>query len=257
MSTSWMRCCLDRPILKRRARRGSGTLDERFGDPAISGPMEGGWNQFPEPQRHSGVSHSRKTSSEKPFGDETTERSKSISKDKPNFVYKPASGDFLKNMAELGRPKQSPNSVDAAWNPGHNSHYSVHSASSLDPTSPNEIPRHPSHQIIPPHNNSPRRRSTSPVSTPTCHPLDQFLDRQKPAMSPNHSIPTPSTIDEETTSYTTTTDYEKQAYAETPSTSAPTPTLPSHPDAGRKKWKNRPKRAVTSEMVPSTTELFG
>ncbi|KAK2861182.1 hypothetical protein FQN49_004465 [Arthroderma sp. PD_2] len=292
---SWVRCCLDRPILKRRAQKASGPLDERFGDPSISGPMEGGWNQVsPSPETKENGFPSRGAHSEQPAekngNDLVRSRSKPwrysplsfkprknslpldpekalsekassppATKDKADFIYKPASGEFLKTMADLGKPKNGRHSTEITGSVVNNRHTSLQSNSSLEPTLPGEIPRHPFHQDISTRSHSPAQRTYSNKSTsPTEHNFDQRTPGTNHSTSPRNS----STRDEEYGSYTAPTDIEKSPRSIVSDT-APIPTsgyLPSNPapsEQSRKKRKAKPKRAVTSEMVPSTNDLFG
>ncbi|EFR05402.1 hypothetical protein MGYG_08414 [Nannizzia gypsea CBS 118893] len=287
---SWVRCCLDRPILKRRSQKTSGPLDERFGDPSISGPMEGGWNQIsPSPdakergfQSANGTSEqtARNTGGDlvrtrsKPwrcsprgFGSRTNtelmdsskspKEDTSTAKDKADFVYKPASGDFLKTMAELGKPKNGRYSSEMAPSVVNNRHTSLQSNSSLEPTLPGEIPRHPFHQDFSTRSQSPANRTYSNKSS---SPTEHYFDQRASATNHSASARNSSARDEDCSSYTTPMDVEKSPRSIISDT-VPVPTyLPSNPapsEQNRRKRKTKPKRVVTSEMVPSTNDLFG
>ncbi|KAF3480901.1 uncharacterized protein GIQ15_06248 [Arthroderma uncinatum] len=292
---SWVRCCLDRPILKRRAQKASGPLDERFGDLSISGPMEGGWNQVsPSPESKETGFPSRNILPEQPAGkkggDLVRSRSRpwryaplsfkarknslpsdsekalsematspSATKDKADFVYKPASGEFLKTMADLGKPKNGRPSTEITRSVVNNRHTSLQSNSSLEPTLPGEMPRHPFHQDFSTRSHSPAHRTYSNKST---SPTEHNFDPRTPATNYSTSARNSSTRDEESSSYTTAMDIEKSPRSIISDT-APIPTsgyLPSNPypsEHSRKKRKAKPKRVVTSEMVPSTNDLFG
>ncbi|EEQ29865.1 hypothetical protein McanMca71_007667 [Microsporum canis] len=292
---SWVRCCLDRPILKRRSQKTTGPLDERFGDPSISGPMEGGWNQIspsPEakesgfPSRNGNVISEQQVKNSgdlvrthsKPWrysprgfnarkNDEPVEPERSFNerassptatKDKADFIYKPASGEFLKTMAELGKPKNGRYSSEMSRSIVNNRHTSLQSNSSLEPTLPGEIPRHPYHQDFSTRSHSPAHRTYSNKST---SPTEHNFDQRTPATNYSTSARNSTTRDEDYSSYTTTTmDIEKSPRSIISDT-APVPTyLPSNPapsEQSRKKRKAKPKRVVTSEMVPSTNDLFG
>ncbi|WEW59233.1 hypothetical protein PRK78_004702 [Emydomyces testavorans] len=257
---TWVKCCFERGRLRHRRRKGTRPLDERYGDIAISGPMDGGWNQVPSypPEKRStslpvsrngskhqgeptslGKSHSKAHSGTQPFVCITeTEHEKSANPpdDKPpNFVYKPASEAFFKDMAEIGRPKCPPPSLSGSIEK-HHRQVSTQSASSLEPTLPGEIPCHPFYQKNVSLHRSP---SPQPGSIPVLHknPMSPRRIRENsPTLSnrsrleeENHDI-----NDEE---------LEKRAVNQLPLNSKVKP--------------KRTKRIVTQELVPSTTELFG
>ena len=290
---SWVRCCLDRPILKRRSQKAPRPLDERFGDPAISGPMEGGWNQispsadaketgFPstngiseQPARSSGGDLVRTRSkpwrySPRGFGSQKNnelldsrkggkEDSSMISttKDKADFVYKPASGEFLKTMAELGKPKNGRYSSEMTRSVVNNRHTSLQSNSSLEPTLPGEIPRHPFHQDFSTRSQSPANQTLSNKSS---SPTEHYFDQRTPATNHSTSARNSSARDEDCSSYVSPMDVEKSPRSIISDTAAVPTYLPSNPapsEQSRKKRKAKPKREVTSEMVPSTNDLFG
>ncbi|GBF62484.1 hypothetical protein TMEN_5029 [Trichophyton mentagrophytes] len=286
---SWVRCCLDRPILKRRSQKAPGPLDERFGDPAISGPMEGGWNQispsadakeigFPstngiseQPAQNSRGGLVRTGSkpwrySPRGFGSRKNNelvdsrkvaKEDTTAKDKADFVYKPASGEFLKTMAELGKLKNGRYSSEMTRSVVNNRHTSLQSNSSLEPTLPGEIPRHPFHQDFSTRSQSPANRTHSNKSS---SPTEHYFDQRTPATNHSTSARNSSARDEDCSSYMSPMEVEKSPQSIISETAAVPTYLPSNPapsEQSRRKRKAKPKRVVTSEMVPSTNDLFG
>ncbi|EFW17820.1 hypothetical protein D8B26_004842 [Coccidioides posadasii str. Silveira] len=246
---TWVKCCFERGRLGQRHRKGTRQLDERYGDMDISGPMDGGWNQLPSfpsekrstsvPVSRSGTRRQRQGVGHVQFRAHTGAQpfvciSESVydtparpSHEKPpDFVYKPASEAFFKDMAEIGRPKYSP--PPSTITEKHRRQTSMRSASSLDPSSAGEIPCHPSYQrnirTSSPHGSSCSGYHRSP-------PLHAQCSR---ANSPALSTRSNEITDE---------DVEKRVLT----------TIP----LSTKKKQKKSRRAVTEELVPSTMELFG
>lgn len=128
MATSWVKSCFERGRLRPRNRKGTKQLDERYGDMDISGPMDGGWNQVPvylsekrnasmpvsrngsqhEKDKAGTIPHYRADGGTQPYvwvNDNYPKPASSASQKPPDFVYKPASEAFFKDMAEIGRVK--------------------------------------------------------------------------------------------------------------------------------------------------------
>ncbi|EEP77871.1 predicted protein [Uncinocarpus reesii 1704] len=261
MTTSWVKCCFERGRLGQRHRKGTKQLDERYGDIAISGPMDGGWNQvpsYPSEKRSTSVPLSRNSSSKRkkeqrlgvghfhfkahsgtqPFirteDTDYDERARRSHDKPPDFVYKPASEAFFKDMAEIGRSKYPPPSASIVDK--HQRQISVQSTSSLEPTSPADIPCHPSYQ-----RNMQASRGLSPpgLSTNIFHksPVHtQYARECSPALS-HRSIFDDHAYD--------TNEEEPEKQVQSPQLSMP------------KTKQKKSKRVVTEELVPSTTELFG
>lgn len=294
MSASWMRCCLEKHRLRRR-KKGRKALDERFGDLSISGPMEGGWNQAPSTataQVHNlesfetsssncghienGCASSRRPKlnpsnqgprapppSNNPALEKETEGSRPNS-DKPSFVYKPASKSFFKNMAEIGKPnrRSSESSQGSNFIAGHKRQVSKTSTGSIEPPGNPDIPRHPSYHVLGPRHRSPSpglphpRRAVSPNTPP--------LDQKRYTLSPSATLRDSSTIEEENTNYSSGTDPEPSPkHPASPQPVFRTPVYPPRPKpkpldlASDSRKQKRKTRAVTSEMVPSSADLFG
>ena len=180
--------------------------------------------------------------------------------DKPNFVYKPASENFFKNMAGIGKSKRfsSESSQDSdSVPPGHKRHISRTSTSSLEHP---EIPRHPSYQVLGPCHRSPSPGLTHPRRAVS--PNTPLSNQKRCTLSPSATVRDSSTIEEESTGYTSSTDPEPSPKHPAPSPPVfRAPVFPSRskaPDSTLDSKKQKRKtRTVTSEMVPSATELFG
>lgn len=271
MCPSFLRCCLDERFRK-RSRKQSRDLDERFGDMAISGPMMGGWNQTSSatrslspprlgtvglasdqlrskvPRSHSSTRNRNSSSSSSSTSRRGTptmntvkgDQTSSSDPNKPGFVYKPASEEYFKNMSELGRSPE-PGYLRVDSHAKHQRNLSFRSEASLE-SSPAMIPCHPSYHpepLLSSGTASPAsvQRSLRQSRSPT-YPLDQCVDRRKYYPSPDLSEPdsTQSGAD------------SRQG----------TPRFSFMPQSRSKKnTKTKTRRNVTDEMVPSTNELFG
>ncbi|EDN10420.1 predicted protein [Histoplasma mississippiense (nom. inval.)] len=139
MPLAWLHDYLERRRIRRNGNRR--VLDERFGDPDITAPMAGGWNQLPVVQTTSAkqvLMGAEQESNGKGsniwmkccFCDREDEKDILCSNPQlsstptekegctPNpsarnsggagFVYKPASEEFFKEMAGIGKSKSSP-----------------------------------------------------------------------------------------------------------------------------------------------------
>lgn len=249
MSVSWVRCCFERGRLK-RGHKSKREMDERFGDASISGPMEGGWNQASStvsPKEHNSEKLSisdRQTSdytSSKRSSPQEKDYEVSPSEKQPDFVYKPASQDFFKNMADIGRSRNS----SPAPRPLQHRH-----AASLEPVHiAGGIPCHPSYQRNMPRGPSPAPRSSSSnrESRSTVSPR---------CVSPQSIRPRRDTDEREDRDRENYYDRDQEYTAPPPRhTSSFSPPLGSVTNPKPKTKKA--KRVVTQEMVPSETELFG
>ncbi|KAI1942680.1 hypothetical protein LOZ66_001086 [Ophidiomyces ophidiicola] len=252
--TSWVKCCLERGRLRQR-RKGNQQLDERYGDTSISGPMDGGWNQLPSyssekrsasvPASSAGSKRQREATTDprrghfnscsvtQPFTAHPKELTSDKCKRSPDFLYKPASEKFFEDMAKIGKPRHPPPS-SISNSDKHRRQFSTNSASSsLDPTSPAEIPCHPSYQ-----KNMLLHRSPSPQlgSIPS-------LQRQSPS-------PKLSSVDSPALSYHSTLEEESNDLKNEEAIKYTSPPM-------TKLQPKKPKRTITDELVPSTTDLFG
>ena len=299
MSPSRLWCCLDS-----RSKRLNGTsneeLDERFGDTSISGPISGGWNQTgtaprtPSNQRSSHTSksstfsktkkwrpgvfrtHSVSTSSPRrsSFGakdmslpvkhlDDTS--STATTQEKAPFVYKPASEEFFKNMAEIGKPRHSrqpSRPVVAGQQQQQQSgsrEPSIRSTNSMYPDSPGDIPHHPSYQnpplVVAVESDSPQPKQLPVPAHLATNVLDSMLYPRSFSGAAATNASTRQSLDENGRN----ADIEKlQFRSATPqimydvTTSQQLPQNNSKP----KRQMSKRNRVVTQDLVPSTNELF-
>lgn len=270
MGRTWMRCC---ERFRRRKRNQDADLDVRFGDMSISGPILGGWNQAPPSQagklsdtitnKHRAVisrSHSAHNSSVSLISSccssqdslsATKEMGDSIyisNPEKPGFVYKPASDQFLKSIPGVGKPRR-PAQLTVEPEQTYQRHLSVRSirsVSSMEPSSPAAMPCHPYYHPEP---LLPSPRPTPPTSYPRspAFSMEQSIDRRRYYPSPD--ISEPDSI-EDNGSYASRS-YEPSLLQQLTPQSYPTSPLPE-----KQKKKKQKSRAVTEELVPSSTELF-
>lgn len=265
MSPSWL-CCLDER-LRRRNRKKTKDLDGRFGDMSISGPIMGGWNQAsvssqhssphpasttnescrpekprsrPPTRNNSGSSGRRSTSrGDSSSAEKNSHESLSIHRDKPGFVYKPASEGFFKTIGDIRRPTEAPQQKIPAR---HQRHPSVRSESPMEPSSPAIIPCHPWYHPEPlQHSPAVTPASTHIPERTSAYPPNQFIDRRRYYASSDHSEPDSA---EEGVNYFT--------QKNTPRFNFTTPSV-----LKRNKSKQTARRSVTEEMVPESNELFG
>ncbi|PGH14676.1 hypothetical protein AJ79_02842 [Helicocarpus griseus UAMH5409] len=281
----WLQDHLERRRIRRHGNRR--VLDERFGDMAITAPMAGGWNQLPVnsialgEQAPMGYERDSKGTGSKAWmkyclcdredekdaipsdtqlslspteKERTTPNCSARNSVAPAFVYKPASEEFLKQMAEIGKPKSPPNVPGMNDGERHRrKHSSISSTRTYtDPASVAGIPRHPSYHSQPLTASSSSHTpvgSRSPSST-----LVASGDRQPFQTSPTlSSLNTPSTAKHSSPGSVylepekTPLEPVKERY-----------TPPVQPPPGGKSKKNRKKtRVITEELVPSEEELFG
>ncbi|PGH10312.1 hypothetical protein GX51_00069 [Blastomyces parvus] len=292
MPLNWIQGYLERRRIRRNGNRR--VLDERFGDPGITAPMAGGWNQLPVNSTASGkpVLHGTEqdsngkgsniwmkccfcdredekdtpSSNPQPSLTPTTEKESSTQNPSarnsggPGFVYKPASEEFFKEMAGIGKAKSSPTGPGSNDSEKHRSKISTISsdASFMDPvTSSPDIPRHPSYHSQP--------RTASSSNTPIgsrspCSTLVSSGDRHPSQTSPALSfLNTPSTA-KQSSAGSIFLDVEKtplEPVNERLHNPVPVP-VPVQPAVTTKSKKGRKKkRAVTEELVPSDEDLFG
>ncbi|OJD23007.1 hypothetical protein ACJ73_05641 [Blastomyces percursus] len=285
MPLNWLQDYLERRRIRRNGNRR--VLDERFGDPNITAPMAGGWNQLPRNSTTSGKQvllgaeqdsngkgsniwmqcclcnrkDEKDTPSSNPQPSLTpTERECSTpnpsarNSSGPGFVYKPASAEFFKEMAGIGKSKSSPIGPGSNDSEKHKSKISTISsdASFIDPVT-SDIPRHPSYHSQP--------RTASSSNTPVgsrspCSTLVSSGDRHPFQTSPALSfLNTPSTTNQSSAG-SIYLDPEKTPL-EPVSERHHTP-VPVQPTVTTKSKKSRkPQRAVTEELVPSDEDLFG
>ncbi|OAX84607.1 hypothetical protein ACJ72_01034 [Emergomyces africanus] len=286
MPLTWLQTYLERRRIRRNGNRRD--LDERFGDPDITAPMAGGWNQLPvnpTTSRDQVLMGNELDSNGKGsniwmkccFCDRDDERDTLSSNPQlsqtptekeggtPNpsarnsggagFVYKPASQGFFKEMAEIGKSKSPTTPSGSNDSEKHRSKLSTVSsdASFMDPISPSDIPRHPSYHSQP--------RTASSANTPigSRSPCSTFIssgDRQPSQTSPALSfLNTPSTA-KQSSAGSVYLEPEKTPL-EPVNEQRPTP-VPIQPTVAIKPKKSRKKkRAVTEELVPSDEDLFG
>ncbi|KLJ11180.1 hypothetical protein EMPG_13537 [Blastomyces silverae] len=285
MPLTWLQDYLERRRIRRNGNRR--VLDERFGDPDITAPMAGGWNQLPVNSTASGKQvllgaeqdsngkgsniwmkcclcdreDEKDTPSSNPQPSLTpTERESSTPNPSarnsggPGFVYKPASEEFFKEMAGIGKSKSSPIGPSSNDSEKHRSKISTISsdASFMDPVT-SDIPRHPSYHSQP--------RTASSSNTPIgsrspCSTLVSSGDRHPFQTSPALSfLNTPSTA-KQSSAGSIYLDPEKTPL-EPVNERHHTP-VPVQPIVTTKSKKSRKKqRAVTEELVPSDEDLFG
>ncbi|OJD19898.1 hypothetical protein AJ78_00092 [Emergomyces pasteurianus Ep9510] len=285
MPLTWLQDYLERRRIRRNGNRR--VLDERFGDPDITAPMAGGWNQLPVNPTTSGdqvLMGNEQDSNGKGsniwmkccFCDREDEKDSPSSNPQlpltvterasgtpnpsarnsggPGFVYKPASERFFKEMAEIGKksPTGVPGSNDSEK---HRSKLSTISsdASFMDPVSGSDIPRHPSYH------SQPRTASSAHTPVGSRSPCSTFVssgDRQPSQTSPALSfLNTPSTA-KQSSAGSIYLEPEKTPL-EPVSEQRPAP-APVQPAVSTKQKKSRKKkRAVTEELVPSDEDLFG
>ncbi|QSS52413.1 hypothetical protein I7I53_08038 [Histoplasma capsulatum var. duboisii H88] len=259
MPLAWLHDYLERRRIRRNGNRR--VLDERFGDPDITAPMAGGWNQLPVNQTTSAkqvLMGAEQESNGKEWNiwmkccfcdreDEkdilcsnpqlsSTPTEKEGSTPNPSarnsggagFVYKPASEEFFKEMAGIGKSKSSPTMPNS--------------------TSYHSQPRTASSSNTPVGSRSP---SSTLVSSG-----DRHLSQTSPALS---FLNTPSTAKQSSagciyleTEKTPLEPVNERHHTPVP---VPVPVQPTVPTKSKKSRKN--KRAVTEELVPSDEDLFG
>ncbi|KAG5298409.1 hypothetical protein I7I48_07851 [Histoplasma ohiense] len=290
MPLAWLHDYLERRRIRRNGNRR--VLDERFGDPDITAPMAGGWNQLPVNQTTSAkqvLMGAEQESNGKGsniwmkccFCDREDEKDilcsnpqlsstpteKEGSTPNPSarnsggagFVYKPASEEFFKEMAGIGKSKSSPTMPNSNDTEKHRSKLSTVSSdpSFMDPVSSSDIPHHPSYH------SQPRTASSSNTPVGSRSPSstlvssgDRHLSQTSPALS---FLNTPSTAKQSSAGsiYLETEKTPLEPVNERHHTPVPVP-VPVQPTVPTKSKKSRKsKRAVTEELVPSDEDLFG
>ncbi|EEH41632.1 hypothetical protein PAAG_03195 [Paracoccidioides lutzii Pb01] len=292
MALSWFQNYLERCRIRRNGNRR--VLDERFGDLAITAPMAGGWNQLPISTTTSGDrafkdhEHDSRRSGSKTwtaccFSDSEDEKVTASSNpqpsfsqqekesstanpparssDPPAFVYKPASEEFLKQMADIGKPKSPLSITSSNDSEKHKRQLSTISSNSsfMDPVLSSDIPRHQSYHSQPLTSSS-SSSSNTPVGSrsPSGTLVSSFDGRPfqtSPALS---SMNTPNTL-KQNSPRSLYSDAEKAPLGPVKEhRSIPVPPIQIQPPVTTKSKKSLKKtRVVTEELVPSDTELFG
>ena len=284
--TALLRGCLNAQWKGDKLR--SDQLDSRWGDTAISAPTIGGWSQLSSDSPAGGndagsVRGDEKGLSLKRFNSTkavsprivglglsnvTSKKDTATPDDVPVFVYKPASEDFLRDMAALGNPQPQPEEYDyssTSYNPrliiyksegddlmrelAEANHIS---SPQIPPTEIRDMPHHPSYRTT--------IRSPSP-SLSSQHSIRSTGGRgRRNAIhppSPSLSLPISPRISPRP-------EFAPISYGDLPTNnravSSPVVTKRKvhQPTINpRAEKRNIHKRTVTEEMVPSYTELFG
>ncbi|PGH11369.1 hypothetical protein AJ80_07160 [Polytolypa hystricis UAMH7299] len=280
MAIALFQCCMERR--KNRNRRNV-ELDERYGDLSITAPLPGGWNQVPnyademakheearlkssKKSRRNWVSNSLSAWQQRRDSSQSSPRTQSSPPEKlrdsgttaesggADFVYKPASEEFFKSMAEIGKPRGSREaSPSLTGDRQHRSHLSNASsgAYSIDQILPASLPRHPSYL-------DGLRNFSGVVSPPRSTTPNSFMaipyDIRDAVTAPAPSVTKIPKLDTGTMESSSGSDYD----AHSPTSIENQGTFLQTIDKKKqKKDKRRRQRAVTEEMVPSTTDLFG
>ncbi|KKZ64350.1 hypothetical protein EMCG_09666 [[Emmonsia] crescens] len=285
MPLTWLQDYLERRRIRRNGNRR--VLDERFGDPNITAPMAGGWNQLSANPTTSGdqalIGNEQDSNGKGSniwmkccFCDREDEKDALCSNPQlsltpteresstpipsarnsggPGFVYKPASKEFFKEMAEIGKSKSSPTVPSLNDGEKHRKLSTISSdASFMDPVSSSEFPRHPSYH------SQPRTASSSNTPIGSRSPCSTFIssgDRQTSQTSPALSfLNTPSTAKQSSAG---SIYLEPEKTPLEPVNERHTIPVPVQPIVTTKSKKGRKKqRAVTEELVPSDEDLFG
>lgn len=272
----------------------SENLDSRWGDTSISAPTLGGWNQLSSGPPTSGLeigygSYCEKERSTKRLNSTKSIRprlprrcqsnlpakkeTKKTDSDRPVFVYKPASENFLRDMAALGNPPPQPETLPEEYDYSSSSYHprlviyenegddlvkelseASRSSSPLEkPQELRDMPHHPSY----------RSRISSPsLSLKSRNSIRSVSSRSRrnaiAPPSPTQSLPASPRLSPRP-------EFSPVNYGDLAATNGSATTLPQNPlrivgqpfsNATGRNNKSH-KRKVTEVMVPSSTDLFG